>query len=201
MARVPLRAWGQQLRLLILAQGPSELRACAIHKGQEHLRCPPHSCPHSLILPQQPQGLSQNKKPIKSRRDLLTPFPLDLDKQESFPEPTKLDSPVSTSSHCFSSQLCGDDLGSFLLFQSPHLRHGAFEGAHSLSGPSVAPDTHTAAFCNAQVPCSLVAVPLWRFLEELGCPSQTGHINTLMISRIQRASLPSICVLYEISRY
>ena len=61
--------------------------------------------------------------------------------------------------------------------QSPHLRHGAFEGAHSLSGPSVAPDTHTAAFCNAQVPCSLVAVPLWRFLEELGCPSQTGHIN------------------------
>ena len=102
MARVPLRAWGQQLRLLILAQGPSELRACAIHKGQEHLRCPPHSCPHSLILPQQPQGLSQNKKPIKSRRDLLTPFPLDLDKQESFPEPTKLYSPVSTSSLCFS---------------------------------------------------------------------------------------------------
>lgn len=73
--------------------------------------------------------------------------------------------------------------------QPPLLRHGALEGVHSLSGPSVAPDMHTSAFYSAQIPCSLVAVS-WRSVDV--------HLKwvTLMISRIQRTSLPSVRVLY-----
>lgn len=79
--------------------------------------------------------------------------------------------------------------------QSPHPRHRAFEGASSLSGPRGAPDTHTAAFHRAQVPCSSWQHPEGMWAPISGRPHFDDNQNTGGLSSLCPHSLVSLSVL------